>query len=711
MRAVPDPSTANPAAVQASGSSATMSSSTVMAMAVGPSWWVLAGGGRPDGADAGPTLPGRCRPVGGCAGGTAPRPGGWGRGRGPGGRWAGAGPGPGWGGVGSGGQTCPVHDPDDGGPAPAGEGTVVDPARRADLVARARAWAAADPDPATRAEVERLLADGDADALAAAFDGDLAFGTSGLRAPLGAGPRRMNRAVVRRVAAGLAAHLTAASPASRGATQAATPASVGAGPGSGPTVVVGHDARHGSARFAEDVADVLGAAGLAVVLVAGPQPTPVVVWTGTRLGAVATVVVTASHNPPTDNGVKIYLGDGAQPVPPVDAALAGRIAAVDPSELPPVGAGSAGVSMLGDEALAAYVAHVVALLPAGPREVSVVHTALHGVGWPVLRRAFVAAGFPEPVPVGPQAQPDPAFPTTPYPNPEEQGALDAAVAVAVERGADAVIANDPDADRLAVAVPAPPWGDGAAVPVGDGTWVRLTGNQLGWLLADHLLTGGEGDDRLVVSTFESSRLLARLAAEQGVHHVDVPTGFKWIVRPAAEHPELRFVLGYEEALGYSVDGQLRDKDGIAAALVVAELLAGLRAAGATVWDRLADLARRLGHHATATRWWVADDRASVDGAMARLRHDRPDAVGGRTVVEVEDLADGHLGHPADAVVLHLEGRGRLVVRPSGTEPKLKAYAEVVQDLDPGPDAFADAERSGGAAAAALADAVLDDLRA
>ena len=563
--------------------------------------------------------------------------------------------------------------------------SAVDPA----LVERARAWASVDPDPDDRAAVLGAIEAGGGDPLLATFAADLAFGTSGLRAPIRPGPQGMNRLVARRVAAGLAVHLGSA--------------------GAGGTVVVGHDARRGSARFAADIADVLGAHGLRPVLVDGPQPTPVVVWTGTRLVAVATVVVTASHNPPTDNGIKIYLGDGAQPVPPVDAELAARIAAVDPAELPTPGAGEPAVERLGDEAVAAYVDHVVELLGPGPRQVQVVHTALHGVGWPVLARAFAAAGFPPPVPVADQAEPDPAFPTTPLPNPEEPGALDAAVARAQSCGAVAVLASDPDADRLAVAVPAPPWDGGTAVPVGDGRWVRLTGDQLGWLLADHLLRAGTGPDRLVVSTFESSRLLARLAVELGVRHVDVPTGFKWIVRPAAEHPELRFVLGYEEALGYSVDPDLRDKDGISAALVVAELLAGLAVQGSTVWDRLEGLARRLGHHATATRWRVLDDRALLGSAMAELRAAPPSEVGGHPVVGVDDLARRTDAIPIDVVVLHLDGGGRVVVRPSGTEPKVKVYAEVVRPVGDEPTAFADAERTGGAEATALADAALHRL--
>lgn len=549
-----------------------------------------------------------------------------------------------------------------------------------DLLAAARAWHAADPDPVTRAEMDALIARGDHEALSERFAGGLAFGTSGLRAPLGCGPRRMNRLVVRRVAAGVVAHLRT---------------NRGVGPTAGPTVVVAHDARHGSARFARDAAAVVAALGGRALLFDAPTPTPVLAWATRELGADAGLVVTASHNPPPDNGVKVYLDDGAQPVPPEDAELAATIEATSLASVADVDPDASEVKLVPAEVVDAYIAHVARLVPPGPREVRLVHTALHGVGWTVLRRTFDAAGFAEPRPVASQRDPDPDFPTVPYPNPEEPGALDAAIEKAEASGAAAVLANDPDADRLGVVVPAPAWES-------DGGWRALSGNQIGWLLADHMLRQSNGEDRLVVTTFETSRLVQRLAADASVVHVDVPTGFKWIARAALAHPELRFVFGYEEALGYAVSDAPRDKDGIAAALVVASLLAQTRQSGQTVWDRLAALAGRVGHHATATRW------ARLAAPAEYLRAAPPTEMAGVEVLAAADLTDGRLGHPVQALVLDLVDGARLVVRPSGTEPKLKVYAEVVTALaDPADYGRLEVEAS--RRAAALADELLARL--
>jgi len=541
----------------------------------------------------------------------------------------------------------------------------------------AEAWRDEDPDPATRAEVDALLAAGDAEGLHARFGARLQFGTAGLRGPLGAGPNRMNRALVRRATAGVAAWLRET--------------------GRSGGVVVGRDARHGSAEFAADAAAVLAGAGLEALLLPAPIPTPAAAFAVRHLGAVAGIVVTASHNPPQDNGYKLYLGDGAQIVSPADVEISAAIDAV--GSLAEVPLAPERVTQLGDEVVQAYVDAVVGLLrPGGPRDVRAIYTAMHGVGAAVVRRAFAAAGFPPLVEVAEQVEPDPDFPTVAFPNPEEPGALDLALAAARAGDADLVLANDPDADRLAVAVP-----DAGAA----GGWRALTGDELGVLIADHLLrSAGAAPGDVVVTTVVSSRLLSRLAAEAGVGYAESLTGFKWVVRAPAAGQRFRF--GYEEALGYCVGDVVRDKDGISAALVVAELAAELRAAGSSLAERLDDVFRRHGAHVTRQRSiriarvdWL--DR--VTAAMAALRATPPVEVAGRPVRSVEDLLEGRRLPPSDVLIWELEG-ARLVVRPSGTEPKCKCYAEAVVPV--GPDGDVAAART---AASRVVDEVLDGAAA
>jgi phosphomannomutase len=523
------------------------------------------------------------------------------------------------------------------------------------LLAQARAWRDEDPDPATRAEVDALLAGPDLAGLRDRFGARLQFGTAGLRGAVGAGPNRMNRALVRRATAGVATWLRA-----HGAT--------------GP-VVVGRDARHGSAAFAEDAAAVLAGAGWPVLVLPRPLPTPLLAFAVRHLEAAAGIMITASHNPKQDNGYKLYLGDGAQIIPPDDEEISACIDAVGPLAQVPLS--SSGIEVVGDELIDAYVAGAVALLrPGAPRALTVVYTAMHGVGAEVARAAFAAAGFPAMAEVAAQVEPDPDFPTVPFPNPEEPGALDLALAQAAQVGADVVIANDPDADRLAIAGPIGP----------DGAWRALTGNELGWLLADHLVRSGRlGADDVLVTTVVSSRLLSRLAAGAGVAYAEVLTGCKWVVRAAG--PGQTFAFGYEEALGYCIDGLVRDKDGISAALVAAELAAELRAGGATLQDRLDDLHRRLGVHVTGARSRRLDGSGwltAVTAAMASLRATPPTTVGGRAVTAVEDLLAGTRLPPSDVLIWSLDG-ARVVLRPSGTEPKVKSYAEAVEPVPPGAD--------------------------
>jgi len=520
------------------------------------------------------------------------------------------------------------------------------------LVAAARRWRDEDPDPETRAELDGLLdsPEGpDVDALADRFGARLQFGTAGLRGEMGAGPNRMNRAVVIRATAGLAAYL-------RDTGHAGEP------------VVVGFDARHRSDRFARDAAEVLAGAGFPVRLADRPLPTPVLAFGVRHLGACAGIVVTASHNPPRDNGYKVYLGDGAQIVPPADGEISARIDAVGP--LGSVPRAGDGIARVGDDLVEAYVAGALAQAGEGPRELKIVYTPLHGVGRDLVVEVLTRAGFPPCQVVPLQGAPDPDFPTVAFPNPEEPGALDLALDLAVAEGADLVVANDPDADRLAVALPDP-----AAL----GGWRPLSGDEIGIVLADWLLAAGSGDDRLVATTVVSSSMLARLAEARGVHYAETLTGFKWIARAATDRPGLRFVYGYEEALGSCVGTLVRDKDGITAALAFASLAAAEKAAGRTVLDRLDDLARELGVHTTrqrSLRVEGVDGLARMQAAVDVLVESPPATLAGSAVTEVEDLRRGKRLPPTDGIVLRGDGV-RLVVRPSGTEPKLKCYAEAV----------------------------------
>ncbi|TYK43264.1 phospho-sugar mutase [Actinomadura decatromicini] len=534
-----------------------------------------------------------------------------------------------------------------------------------DLRTRAEEWLAQDPDPDTRAELQAILDAGDGGALADRFGARLEFGTAGLRGELGAGPNRMNRVMVMRAAAGLAACLPP-----------------------GGRVIVGFDARHGSRQFADDTAAVLSGAGLHPEVFADPVPTPVLAhFTRSFDDVVAGVMVTASHNPPRDNGYKVYQADGAQIVPPTDTEISAAIDAVGPVNELPLGEGWP-VHDTADLYLDAVSS--LRLGDAGG-DLSIVYTPMHGVGRDVLLAAFDRAGFRAPIVVPEQAEPDPDFPTVAFPNPEEPGALDLALDLARERGADLVIANDPDADRCAI-----------AVPDADG-WRTLTGDELGGLLAEHILHHTTGDDRLVVTTIVSSSLLRAIAAGHGVRFAESLTGFKWIMRAGA--PSDRMVFGYEEALGYSVGDDrgviVNDKDGISAALAVAALAAGARRDGRTLPDLLDDQARRYGLHATAQVSVRAADPQVIAATMARLRQAPPSRLGGRTVESLDDLTHGSDGlPPTDGLRFRLAEGARVVIRPSGTEPKLKCYLEVVHPA--GDDV---------AAARAKAAADLDALRA
>ena len=566
--------------------------------------------------------------------------------------------------------------------------TAAEVAELADVV---REWIADDPDPVTAAELEALLDAQDWDELESRFTGLLQFGTAGLRGALAGGPARMNRAVVIRAAKGLVDFLREA-----------------VGTGRAPRLVIGFDARHNSEVFARDTAAVATAAGLETFLLPRPLPTPVLAFAVRHLEADGGVMVTASHNPPQDNGYKVYLGGevveeagrGVQIVPPFDSQIARKIAAV--RAVADVPRAESGWTELGEEILEEYLTGVAGLSDGGSRDLSIVLTPLHGVGGGVVVDALRRVGFTDVHVVPEQAEPDPEFPTVVFPNPEEPGAIDLAVGLAREVGADLVIANDPDADRCALAVHDPRLGD----------WRMLHGDELGALLgaevARRVTATGAPSSAVLASSIVSSRLLGRIAAAAGLEHRQTLTGFKWIARV----PGIAF--GYEEAIGYCVAPELvRDKDGVSAAVVAAQLASRLKTEGRTLVDALDDLARRHGLYLTDQLSARFTDLAQIGATMARVLGSPPTTLLGSPVVEAVDLTLGtdeeRLGlPPTEGLRLVAEDGTRVIIRPSGTEPKVKSYLEVVQPLDP--DASDDDVTTARAAARSRLEALKDELR-
>jgi phosphomannomutase len=561
----------------------------------------------------------------------------------------------------------------------------------AELRAAVERWIADDPDAGDRAELQGLLDSafgGAADSGALAelrgrFAGRLEFGTAGLRGVVAAGPNRMNRAVVRATTAAVAGWLLGGAAGGGAGGSVGGPAG-GAGEAAvrgGIRVVVGCDARHRSAEFADETARVLAGAGIAVHMLPRPGPTPLLAFAVRHLGASAGVMITASHNPAADNGYKLYLSDGAQVIPPVDAEVEARIAALGPlSQMLVADPDSPLITRHGDDIAKAYLDAVVAVAAGSLVErpdLNVVYTPMHGVAGDLMLRAMAQAGFAAPQVVAAQARPDPDFPTVAFPNPEEPGALDLALADAVRLGADLLIASDPDGDRLAVAARRP--GQGLA------GWVVLTGDQVGALLGASLLDWTAGDahpgNRLVASTIVSSTLLSKIAATAGARYAETLTGFKWIVRAGDDVPGARFVFGYEEALGYAVGDVVRDKDGIGAALAMLRLAAEAKATGRSVLERYDELESAHGVHLTSQVTLRTTDQAEI---MGRLRADPPAEFGGLPVTAVVDLAAGDgardgPGPTANVLIFRLPG-ARVVLRPSGTEPKIKCYIEITEPL-------------------------------
>ena len=538
-----------------------------------------------------------------------------------------------------------------------------------DLLSDARRWAALDPDPETAALTHALIEGADEQVLRDHFGSRLQFGTAGLRGALGPGPNRMNRVLVRTVSAGLGEYLLRVSPEVREQG-----------------VVVGFDGRKNSRLFAEDTAAVLGGMGIVVHLFEDVSPTPETAHAVTHLGASAGVMVTASHNPPADNGYKVYWANGAQIIPPHDGGISDAIDAVSSVYVGDFEALQAGgvIRDIPMEVREIYLNKVLALRVHPTSELQVVYTAMHGVGSELIGEAFARAGLTGLHYVEEQREPDPAFPTVAFPNPEEHGALDLAKARAEAVGADVIIANDPDADRLAV-----------ALPDGEGGWRQLSGNQVGCLLAEDLLTHGEqwkGARRLVATTIVSSTLLSSIALAHDVDYAETLTGFKWIANRAIAHDAGggHFVIGYEEALGYSVGPVVRDKDGVSAALLLCDLAARCKAQGRTLVDALEDLHRRYGLHASRQHSLKLPGEAGatrIREILAALRADPPSSFAGTAVVRRADILTGEavdlrtgehstIDLPSSNVLgWWLEDGSRILARPSGTEPKVKFYFE------------------------------------
>ena len=522
------------------------------------------------------------------------------------------------------------------------------------LRSRVTAWRDDDPDAETVTRTDALLAAADAGDVEAhaelerAFGPMLEFGTAGLRGPLGPGPSSMNRAVVARAAAGLAAYLRDTG---------------------GSSIVIGYDARHRSLDFALDTAEIMAGAGIRALVMPTTLPTPVLAYAIRALAVDAGVMVTASHNPPQDNGYKVYLGDGSQIVPPADREIAAHIAAVTSVASIPR---SDDFTMLTHDIVDAYVNDVASLIaPDAPRALRVVSTSLHGVGHTTWMAAMRAAGFRIPSVVIEQAAPDPDFPTVAFPNPEERGAADMLLAHAAAERADVAIAHDPDADRCAVGVLDPAL----------GTWRLLTGDELGsllgwWTIERTQRFGLPAPHGVFACSIVSSTMLLRIARSAGLAAQQTLTGFKWIARV----PGLAF--GYEEALGYCVAPDLvADKDGISAGLRVVEMAATLHAEGRTLLDALDALAAEHGLHATAQLSVRLPSPEAIASAVARLRATPPSSLGGLTVHAMHDLADGYQGLPPTEGIRFDMDDARVIVRPSGTEPKVKCYLEVVMPFD------------------------------
>ena len=513
------------------------------------------------------------------------------------------------------------------------------------LRAEVEKWITEDPDAATRSQLQEMLDSGDETSLRSCFAGFLEFGTAGLRGPLGPGPSRMNRAVVTKTAAGLAIYMK------RNGLK---------------SVVIGRDARYGSEDFTRDTAEIMQGAGFEVFVLPRPLPTPVLAYAVRNLKCDVGIMVTASHNPPQDNGYKVYLGgtvggvryEGSQIISPADSEISADIAAVPALNTL---VRSQGWTILDESHIDAYVS-ATSRLATKPGTLRIVYTAMHGVGTETLEKVFKAAGFPAPILVSEQAQPDPDFPTVKFPNPEEPGAIDLSLVKAREVSADLVIANDPDADRCA-----------AAIKDRDGQWRMLRGDEVGALLGEYMARKAPNKEVMLANSIVSSSILSKIAQHYGLPFKETLTGFKWL----AKIPNLWF--GYEEALGYAVDSKsVNDKDGISAALVLAQLATDLKAEGKTLVDLLDEIWERHGYHGTKQISVRTTSVAQIDAILSKFRDATPATIGRFSLTAFDDLEKPQDGlPPTNGVRIRLMDNIRIIVRPSGTEPKIKCYIEVI----------------------------------
>jgi phosphomannomutase len=511
------------------------------------------------------------------------------------------------------------------------------------LVAEVKSWISDDPDPKTRAQLQEWLDRGATEELSECFQGFLEFGTAGLRGPLGPGPSRMNRCVVSKTAYGLSRFMSNAGLKS---------------------IVIGRDARYGSEDFTRDTAEIMSGAGFEVFVLPRALPTPVLAFAVRKLGCDVGVMVTASHNPPQDNGYKVYLGgtvngiryEGSQIISPTDKEISAEISAAPSLNQVPRGTTW---TILSDEIVNEYIA-TTARLGNSPIELKVVYTAMHGVGTETVLKVFDRAGFTRPILVKEQAEPDPDFPTVAFPNPEEPGAIDLSLKLAREVEADLVIANDPDADRCAAAI-------------NDGNWRMLRGDEVGALLGEYLARTCEDKSAVLANSIVSSSILSKIAKSYGLPFVETLTGFKYLAKVA----NLRF--GYEEALGYAVDADsVNDKDGISAALVLVQLAADLKREGKTIAQLLNEIWKKYGFHGTRQISVRTQSISDIDKVMGKLRNNLPTQLSQFKVTQVDDLERPKDGlPPTNGVRIWLDEKYRVIVRPSGTEPKIKCYIEVV----------------------------------
>ena len=513
------------------------------------------------------------------------------------------------------------------------------------LRAEVEKWITEDPDPVTRKELQKLLDTSDEATLRSCFSGFLEFGTAGLRGPLGPGPSRMNRAVVTKTAAGIATYMKR-----HGLN----------------SVVIGRDARYGSEDFTRDTAEIMMGAGFTTYVLPRPLPTPVLAYAVRNLRCDVGIMVTASHNPPQDNGYKVYLGgtvngvayNGSQIISPTDAEISRDISEVPPL---PTLTRATGWNVLDESSVDSYVT-ATSRLATKPGSLKVVYSAMHGVGTETLRKVFIAAGFPEPILVAEQAEPNPDFPTVAFPNPEEPGAIDLSLKKAADVSADLVIANDPDADRCA-----------AAIAEKNGQWRMLRGDEVGALLGEYMARRAPDKSAIMANSIVSSSILSKIARHHGLRFTETLTGFKWL----AKIPNLWF--GYEEALGYAVDSQsVNDKDGISAALALVQLATDLHRENKTLADLLEEIWQRHGYHGTKQISVRTTSVAQIDSILARFRNAIPKSIGRFSVSQFDDLEKPSDGlPPTNGVRIYLGDNIRVIVRPSGTEPKIKCYIEVV----------------------------------